>query len=186
MHMKNFLQIPGEVDTVPLLMSLQLQPELWNQHRYRKDTPGTSHDQMSDIWIRFRAQEECVQTNADIGEHFPVFYPAYYSLPQLRPIIFSLMARMEATHLGGILITKIPPGGKIAPHADKGWHPEFYNCKLYVPLQSNAQCVNRVENEAVTMEAGSVWWFDNTKVHSVENNGAEDRITLIVCMRREG
>lgn len=95
------------------------------------------------------------------------------------------MARVQASHLGGVLITRIPAGGRILPHADKGWHPEFYNCKLYVVLESNPKCVFRVEDERVVMNQGDVWRIDNTKEHEVVNDGETERMTLIICMRQE-
>lgn len=185
--MKNFMKI-ADVDVMPLRLALLQHPELWNQNAVRKVAPGTPHAAMSDIWVRYNDDTECRKTG-DYSKfndaHDPIWYPAYYALPQLRPLIFWLMSRVEATRLGGVLITKIPPGGRIAPHADKGWHVEHYNTKLYVVLQANPQCVNRVEDESVLMQAGEVWFFDNTKEHEVVNDGDDDRITLIICMRKE-
>jgi hypothetical protein len=37
-------------------------------------------------------------------------YPAWQLLPQLRPIIFDLMRRVEAVQLGRVLITRLAPG----------------------------------------------------------------------------
>lgn len=185
--MKNFLQIADGVDVTPLLLAIKQHPELWNQFSIRKTTTGTPHTEMSDIWVRYRPFEEFDPANpkAFLEAHFPVWYPAWHALPQLRPIVFGMMARMEATHLGGILITRIPPGGKIAPHVDRGWHPEFMNCKLYLPLMTNESCWFRVEDERVTMKTGDIWWLDNTKEHEIVNEGETERMTLIVCMRRE-
>lgn len=179
-RLKNFLKIAEGVDVLPLLLGLQRQPELWNRNTLRKEAPGTPHAEMTDIWVRFAEKEE------DFPKpHFATWYPAYWKLPQLRPIIFALMARVEATHLGGVLITRIPPGGVIHPHVDTGWHPEFYNTKLYVVLQSNPQCVFRVEDEKVSMRVGDVWRIDNTKEHEVVNAGDAERMTLIICTRCE-
>jgi mannose-6-phosphate isomerase-like protein (cupin superfamily) len=178
--MRNFLKVAEGLDVLPLLLSLQLQPELWNRDSLRKEAPGTPHSAMDDIWVRFaKGQEDFPKP------HFAEWYPAYYRLPALRQIIFALMARVEATHLGGVLITRIPPGGVIEPHVDTGWHPEFYNCKLYVVLQSNPQCVFRVEDEKVAMRPGDVWRVDNTKEHEVVNAGETERMTLIICARCE-
>ena len=90
---------------------------------------------------------------------------------------------VRAVRIGGVMITRIPPGGRIEPHADDGWHAKYYNTKLYVVLQSNPQCVNRVEDERVSMAPGEVWYFDNLKEHEVVNDGPDDRITLIICLR---
>lgn len=181
--MKHFLKIAEGIDVLPLKLALQCQPELWNTINERKTFEGSSHKETSDIWVRYNDPK-----NLDKGydeftaEHDSVWYPAYYKLP-LRPIIFGLMARCEAVRLGGVLITKIPAAGKVLPHIDTGWHPEYYNIKLYVPIQTNEYVVNIVEDEQVIMKEGECWYFDNTKIHSVDNNGNDDRITLIICLK---
>lgn len=179
--MRNFLKIAEGVDVVPLLLELQRQPELWDAHRERKDTPGTPHSRMSDIWIRHAVSAEAFKV-----PHFARWYPAYERLPSVRKLIFDAMARTQASHLGGVLITRIPAGGKIDAHTDVGWHPTFYNCKLYIVLRSNPKCIFRVEDERVAMRAGECWWIDNTKEHDVRNDGDTERMTLIICMRQDG
>jgi mannose-6-phosphate isomerase-like protein (cupin superfamily) len=182
--MNHFQQIMGGIDVLPLLMAIKLKPELWDAQTLRKDRPNNAHKQTQDIWIRYN-DPDLVNEPDYTEEHMSVWHPAYFELPQLRPIIFGLMARLEATQLGGILITKIPPKGSVLPHIDKGWHPEYYPLKLYIPLQTNAQCVNRCEDEMVTMKTGDCWYFCNTVEHEVINEGNEDRITLIICLRTE-
>lgn len=186
--MSGFVKIAQGLDTAPVLLALARQPRLWGRRNYRKDIPEGPHSQMTDIWLRYN-DEKPFKESGDYSkfneQHDSVFYPEWYALPQVRPIVYGLMARVEATRLGGILITKIPPGGRIEPHRDEGWHATHYNTKVYVVLQSNPQCVNRSEDQHVAMAPGEVWYFDNTKEHEVWNDGPEDRITLIVCMRCE-
>lgn len=185
--MKNFHRITNAVDVLPLAMALKLQPELWNTHNERKEFDGTAHTGTSDIWIRYNDLKNLEKGyDTFTAEHDAVWYPVYHKLPQLRPIIFGLMARMEAVRLGGVLITKIPAGGHVRPHADKGWHPEYYNCKLYVPIETNARCWNRCEDEKVVMAPGECWYFNNTVEHEVKNEGDGDRMTLIICLRVDG
>lgn len=184
--MKHFQRIAEGIDVLPTLLALHQHPELWNANTFRKDTPGTPHSQMSDIWVRYNDEtkhKESGDYSTFNDPHISRWYPAYDSLPQLRPIIFGLMTRVEGVQLGGVLITKIPPGGRIDPHVDGGWHAEYFNTKLYVVLQSNPLCRNRVGDEVVVMRPGDVWYFDNTVEHEVVNDGDDDRITLIICIR---
>ena len=171
---------------IELLGQITKHPELWN--KYRERTSTTTHQDISDIWLRFNAREnyDYLCSNKFVEEHFASWYhPAIDKLPMVKEIAQRLMCSERAEYLGGVLITKIPPGGRVLPHTDSGWHPEFLNRKLYVVLQSNDKCINRVEDETATMKAGEVWFFDNTREHAVTNNGDTDRITLIVCMRKE-
>lgn len=178
------LKITDGIDVLPLLAEIDAQPDLWDQHRDRKDAVGSPHAQMSDIWIRYRAREELTCRQAFIEPHKQVFYPAWDALPALRPVMEHLLAVEHPIQLGGILITRIPPGGKIAWHHDRGsWHAEYFRRKIYVPLRANDQCVNYCGDDRAVMRPGEAWFFDNLIPHAVENNGATERITLIVCMR---
>lgn len=186
--MRNFMKVADGVNTQPLNLLIKQKPHLWDENTFRKCRENSPHYEMSDIWVRYNDNTDFKVTGdythfSDL--HFPVWYPCINELPMIKNIALTFMSKMGATHLGGVLITKIPPGGRIAPHTDLGWHANFYNCKLYIPLQSNEHCVNRCEDEFVVMRTGECWYFNNTVEHEVINNGTDDRITLIMCMRVE-
>lgn len=163
---------------------LDMLPELWNENAERLRHPafvGTG-----DIWLRYRDKSELKRPEDYNSPHWPVFYPSWSKLPALAPLVHDLMRLEEATHLGGILITKIPAGGLIDWHSDAGnWHAEHYPRKVYVVLKGNDGCVNWCEDESVAMARGEAWWFCNTVPHRVVNAGPTERRTLIVCMRQE-
>ena len=183
--MRHFQQIAANVDVLPLALELYRQPELWNAHTARTAGAGP-HSAVDDIWVRFRAAEELTAAACYAEPFTPVMYPAWHALPHLRPIVFGLMARLEAVQLGGILITRVPAGQQVAPHDDRGrWHPEFFTTKVYLPLASNDHCLNTCADETVCMRVGEAWLFDNLKVHSTVNGGDSDRITLIISLRCE-
>lgn len=180
--MKNFLKIAEGLDVMPLLLSIQRQPDLWDRHKERKEVEGGPHSGMSDIWIRYNDISKCNDLSKFNDPHDPRWYSAYYQLPELRTIIFGLMSRVEGERLGGVLITKIPKGGRIEPHKDDGWHVQYYD-KFYVSLQSKEGANFHCEDEVINPKQGDVYWFDNRREHWVENNSDDDRITLIVCIR---
>jgi hypothetical protein len=183
--MRNFCQIATNVDVLPLVLDLYRQPELWDQHNARTVSDGPFKG-TNDIWLRFRDQADLVVREDYETPFIPVFYPAWDRLPHVRPIVFGLMARLEAVQLGGILVTRVPPGQQVAPHDDRGrWHPTFFTTKAYIPLATNPRCFSTCEDERVTMGVGECWLFDNLKTHSTVNEGETDRITLIVSMRVE-
>jgi Aspartyl/Asparaginyl beta-hydroxylase len=183
--MRYFQQIAAGVEVLPLVLDLYRQPELWDQNKARTGGAG-SFEGTSDIWVRFREPAELVSREAFAEPFWPVWYPAWHALPHLRPIVFGLMARLEAAQLGGVLITRVPGGQQVAPHDDRGrWHPEFFRTKAYLPLASNDHCYNTCGNERVVMKVGEAWLFDNLEMHSTVNDGETDRITLIVSMRVE-
>ena len=162
---------------------LAAHPELWNRDRERTTLPNSPHAQASDIWLRCRPRRE-IDANARFGEpHFPEWYPAWDVLTELHPIVFGLMHQVKATSIGFTMLSRLGPGKNVMPHSDKGWHADHFSCKAYVVLKANERCVNRFPGEELVMRSGDVWLFENRVLHSVENNGDDERIVLIVTMR---
>ena len=186
--MKNFRLLgklfrQSECDAV--LSQIEAHPELWDQNNERTTLPNSPHAQSSDIWLRFRARAE-LDTPAKFGEpHFAEFYPAWRELPAVQHMPFKIMTALGAVYLGGILLTRLPPGAEILPHVDTGWHPEFLNAKAYVILKANERCLNHCGDETVIMLPGEAWLFNNRVMHSVQNRGQTERIALIITMRVE-
>jgi len=182
--MKHFETVTHGIDISELHAQLEAQPELWNEHLGRAN-PDSPHFGVSDIWVRYRAARDLTKPQHFAEPHWAEYYPIWDKLPALKPIVFDLMHKLEATYLGGILVTKIPPGGRVKPHHDRGsWHAETMDTKVYVGVQSNSGCVNFCGDESLVINAGDAVVFNNQIVHSVENNGTTDRITAIICMRR--
>lgn len=182
--MKNFAKIAEGWDVTPVLLELHRQPHLWDRNKARLSDRGP-HRETHDIWVRYKDEALNVKTGdyQDFGDpHDPVWYPAYYELPSLRPFIFSIMAMVEGERLGGVLLYSVPPGAKIHPHTDTGWHVDYYE-KFNVCLQSNPKAAFFYEGEVMTAKAGDVHRFVNNVPHWVENDGEDDHIVLTVCIR---
>ena len=176
--MKNMLHIASGIDVMPLVLTIQRNPQLWNQNTQRTQPPGSPHHGLSDIWVRYSEGDP-----DPVKEHDSVWYPAYQELPQVREIIFNLMRYVEGERLGGILITKIPPGKACLPHVDTGgWHAGYYD-KYAIQLQGNAQQAFCFNGEKFSARPGDIYWFNNQEEHWVTNESQEDRMTMIVCIR---
>lgn len=181
--MKNFLKIT-EVNVGKLMLELHRQPNLWDKNVARLSKFGPHHE-THDIWLRYKDETENAKTGnyANFGDpHDGIWYPAFYSLPAARPIIFNLMAMVEGERLGGILLYSVPPGKKIHPHIDTGWHVDYYE-KFNVCLQSNPLARFCYQDEVMIAKAGDIHRFRNDVEHWVENEGPEDHIVLTVCIR---
>lgn len=187
-----FQKIREGLDTNPVLNAIMRQPNLWNQFDIRtrmwnehdpddlKVAPRTPHAEASDILVRFNDLNQDVSAIA--ADKDCINFPAFYRLPQLRPLVFGLMSMVEGEQLGRVLITKLRPGAVIAPHVDMGAPATFYQ-RYHIVLHSAPGCLFRAGDETVYMRPGELWWFDNTVEHEVINNSAEERIHLILDVR---
>lgn len=179
--MRNFIKI-GDINVSGLNQSLFRHPELWDQHRFRTEFPNTPHVDVSDIWLRFSALEKCDTTTNVIGDLSNVWYPAVLKLPEVKEICLSLMRAVGAYELGRVLITRIPPGGRILPHADKDG--DYVNspdrARYHVVLQGLPGSIYKTGNEEVNMQTGEIWAFNAFEIHEVWNHSADDRIHLLV------
>lgn len=185
--MRNFSLAAAGIDVTPLRLALCRQPELFGRRPQRQYAAGSPHSGMTDIWVRYNDSTPFERSGdwSKINDpHESVWYPEAAALPELRPIVFDLMARVQGERLGGILITKLPPKGKIEPHIDRGWHAGYYD-KYYVAVQNKPGAVFGFPEGVIRAEEGDVWWFRNDVEHWVVNGSDEDRIAMIVCIRHD-
>ena len=178
-----FVQIASGIDTTPVLLDLARNAHLWDANPERRTYPGTPHGQMTDITARYMPPED-ITLESRTQEHRNVWWPAWYHLPSLRPLVFGLMHRVAAVELGSIIITKLQPGGEILPHSDAGsWAAEHYTTKAHLTLAGSA--LVHCHDDTQRFDAGSCWTFDNLLMHDIKNVGECDRIVVIVSMRAE-
>lgn len=176
--MKNIEIIASGIDVAPMLWALQSHPELWDTNTTRTEDPASPHYGLSDIWVRY-AEPDSIAAEP----HDSVWYPCADLLP-VRELVYSLLAAVKGERLGGVLITKIPAGKECKPHKDPGWHARYYE-KFAIQIQSSPGQSFNFEGEAIESKPGDVYWFDNAYTHWVTNPTNYDRITLIVCIKRE-
>lgn len=157
--------------------------DLWGEFTMRGDGEGSPHKDMKDIWVRYRHFDDCIES----GDWTP-FFEEHESewlkdIPDVKEISDSLMGYLNGSQLGGILLTKLPAGGKILPHVDGGWHPEYYD-KYLIPINNKKGAVFGFEECSVDTKEGDVYAFRNDVHHWVNNNSPEDRIAMIICIKQ--
>lgn len=179
--MKNFLAI-GTIDTMPLLMEVLRQPELWKADTYLRDYPQGPFEDVETIFLRFPPASVSELERGQKDQHECVWMDGSVHLPAARPIILNLMTRLAGERLGRVMINKIRPGGRIYPHADTPAHAQYWD-RHHIVLQSEKGCTFRCGDETVYMPVGTVWWFQNALEHEVRNGSGIDRIHLIMDVR---
>lgn len=183
MH-KPVRMIARGLNVEPLVQAIIRQPWLWDKYPERTSLENGPFEGTHDIWVRFAAPET-LQNKEDLGKpHESVWYEAADCLPLVKDICYALMTAVQGERLGGVLITKIPPGQMVKPHVDGGWHAEYYD-KYAVQLQSNQLQAFCFDNDALVALPGDVYWFNNRVNHWVTNESNEDRITMIICIRSD-
>jgi hypothetical protein len=171
--------ILSSLNVAPIYWKLQQHPELWNQHRARTESQDSPHHGLDDIWCRFGDPEKA----KDGLPHDSFWYPSS-DLLGIKEMCFDLMRSVRGVELGGVLITRIPAWASCKPHTDPGWHARRYE-KYGVQITSAPEQKFCFDGEQLETKPGDVFWFDNQFTHWVTNDTPYERVTMIVCIRKE-
>lgn len=180
--MKNIMMISRGINVVPLALELKRQPQLWNQQTSRTVYDGSPHAEVDDIWVRFAGS--FAATNGGEKQHESVWLPPSDLLPSAKSHARAIMSLVQGDSLGGVLITKVPPGGKVHPHTDLGWHAEHYD-KFILQVEAHPQQAFCYDDGQFVTASGDLYWFHNQATHWVINDSPVDRISMIVCVKLE-
>lgn len=177
--MSHIAHVMSGLPVAPIHWALQENPHLWNQNTGRTEDPASPHHGLDDIWARYGDPERAKDGQA----HDAFWYPAADVLG-VRDMCHDLMHALRGVELGGVLITRIAPGKSVRPHTDPGWHARRYE-KYGVQITSAPGQKFCFDNEERETRPGEVFWFDNAHTHWVTNPTNYERITMIVCIRKE-
>jgi hypothetical protein len=185
-----FNKIACGYNVMPLQIALRRQTGLFGKYNQRCEG-NSPHRESTDIWIRYNAIEKVTSVDKQLNaehpansEHRPVWYPAYYQLPDIRHLLFDLMRLVEGEELGTVLLVKIPPKQRIYDHTDAGWSAEYYE-KYYIPIQSFPGNSFNFPDGSIIPSVGEVYWFDNSVTHNAINDSTEDMVMLIATIRSD-
>lgn len=165
-------------------------PEVpWGARNYRKEPKYSGdgelcqspHLDMTDLWIRYN-KYELKDTENFNEEHTSVWYPEAVVVPSVVSLVLQVCDLVRAERLGGVFVTKLPPGGKIERHVDSSWHSHYYD-KFMVAVQNDEGADFCWDSGVLKAKAGDVWRFENDVPHWVENNSDRDRIVIIISIR---
>ncbi len=186
--MKSHRKLDLTVNVEGLKQSLKNNRNLFGQYNYRGESATSPHREMLDIWVRYNDVTPYLESgdfSTFADEHDSVWYPCLEKLPEVLNIVFPLMTHVQGERLGGVLITKLPPGGQIYPHKDAGWHASYYD-KYYVPIQNRPGSTFNFHDGVIRPREGEVYWFDNSNFHWVNNDSNIERIAMIICIKTRG
>ena len=159
--------------------ALQANPQLWNEHPERTQDPTSPHHGLDDIWARYGDP-----ARATDGAPHDAFWYSCADVLGIKSMCLDLMRAVDGVELGGVLITRIPAGASVKPHTDPGWHARRYE-KYGVQITSAPGQAFCFEGDELETRPGDVFWFDNAHTHWVTNPTPYERVTMIVCVRKE-
>ena len=168
--MNNF-KLLGNVEA-----KFDIPPELWTKETWRQESKGSAHGDTETIFLRMCRPRTAWAVFNDL-QAFYTEHASQFKVPLWR--IAQLI--MPAERLGRIMLVKLRAGGQITPHIDQGKYADYYDRMHYVV---SGECDFTCGDETVHMRQGEAWWFNHRLMHSVVNNGAEDRVHLIIDYRR--
>ncbi|HWD25909.1 MAG TPA: aspartyl/asparaginyl beta-hydroxylase domain-containing protein [Rhizomicrobium sp.] len=82
--------------------------------------------------------------------------------------------------LHAVRLMRLTPGSVIKEHSDLDLDADEGMARLHVPVTTNPGVVFEVNRVPIAMAPGSVWYLRLADPHRVANNGATDRVHLVI------
>ena len=101
--------------------------------------------------------------------------PALERCPYFREVIASFDAEVRAVRL-----LRLTPGSVLLEHTDHEYTDDDGTMRVHIPVVTNPDVVFLLNGTRVAMEAGTAWVLRLADPHSVANNGATDRVHMLV------
>lgn len=179
--MQNFYKI-GKVDTTPIKAALTEKEYLWNQNPDRlMGFNLVEKAEFDDIWVHMpvsavNMSRDEIMANLAVASHGTKWHKAYYDLP-VKPILMHIFSHLDAEAFGRVFISRLMPGKNIFEHKDIDLDAF---ARFHVAIDNYPGAVFKCDGEDFTPETGDVFWFNNSKNHSVINNSEFPRLTMVV------
>ena len=164
----------GKVDISAIKKLLaQKTPENWQENEMRQKQFLVHRDTESIVlkWSENSSSQSPVETAHYFYEFEPLLQPIFdliqnqyrYDRPVWRKIMFA----------------KLKVHGEITPHVDTAIALQLVH-RIHIPIVTNEHVHFFINGVDYNLHVGEVVSVDNTRMHSVQNHGEEDRIHLIV------
>ena len=171
----NFVDL-DYLDVEHLLKEVQDNEDLFGSVPLRTSYEGSAHTEVQDILLR---GPEIGGTLVDLQNAVQCYnYPVFDLFPEMYEHVLDLMSLVRGEQLGRVIITKLPPKGKIHEHIDTGDAAEFYT-RYHTVLDCGDFNYFYSGDEYLSMQKGHVYYVNNHIPHRVENDSNKDRIHLI-------
>jgi aspartyl/asparaginyl beta-hydroxylase (cupin superfamily) len=166
--MKDFIyNFIGKVDVSDYISTLK--NHNWEDWTFRQDTYEV-HSETKSVPLLV---DEFYSSKGDKSKDYKVYKKL---LKNIEPIIKKYYGDGEIIR---IELVTLPAKSKVKNHKDYGNSLEN-DPRIHLVIQTNDDVVFTVDGEKKNMKVGELWEINNTKYHSVENNGNTDRVHMII------
>ena len=177
--MNHFRRI-AHYDVRPLKAALAENAARWGDNTFRQDHPLSPHPSSETIFLRWAPGPVTAQS---VLENLDVVDLELGRRPPFSTAIHSIASFADGRPARAIIV-KMHPGGSIKRHIDEGKYAEATD-RFHLPIQTNPDAWLRIGDECAHLDEGEIWWFDKHSPHDGGNDGAADRIHLIVDVFRD-
>lgn len=97
-------------------------------------------------------------------------------------LIYNIVKDLEEKFVGKaarILLIKLNSKSDVSVHTDNGDYLSSVN-RCHIPIITNDLVTYTIDQESIHMKPGECWEINNFKPHSVNNDGYEDRVHLLI------
>jgi hypothetical protein len=112
-------------------------------------------------------------TGADTAEFAST--EALEACPYFQEVVATFQCPLKSVRL-----LRLAPGSIIREHSDFDLGEELGEVRLHVPVVTNPKVEFYMAGKRVTMEAGECWYLDLSLPHRVQNQGASERVHLVL------
>ena len=169
----------GIFDAAPIEQELK-NTVFWNWMNIRRLNLKTDHYQVEDIILRYQKVTYPMTVKNFYEDMDCVDYFVQDYFPKTIKLIASLF---EGKSVGRIVIAKLKAGAHVTPHKDEGKYCEAHD-RFHLSIITNEKVFVTCDNQTAHIPKGTIWWFDNKKTHEVKNLGFQDRVHIIVDVKR--
>jgi hypothetical protein len=95
--------------------------------------------------------------------------------PYFRTVMAAFRCPLKAVRL-----MRLTPGSQIKEHRDHDLAADWGQARVHVPITTNPGVAFLLNREAVEMRPGDAWYLRLSDPHAVTNDGATDRVHLVI------
>lgn len=172
-----YLKLPFRFDTKRLKAEVDaLLTEKWQPHFNRNGYIG---NWKSIALYALNGKHDYIFVNPDQASENVLPTVLLKDCDYLKEVIEHIQAPYIAVRL-----LKLESGAYIKPHRDheSGYENNFM--RLHIPIITNPSVKFMLDKEKLEMLPGECWYTNVNFVHEVKNEGAEDRIHLVIDAKR--